>query len=173
MKNRNLLSSDDWATPTYFYDRLNNLYHFNFDPCPFHHDTTEWDGLNISWKRRNFINPPYDLKLKSLFIEKAIEESKKSKLCVCLLPVSTSTKLFHQLIMPNADVIRFVKSRIPFIGINSKGEYINWHLWDRIAPEGVVHKKSAGQHDSMIVIFNGLRKNEKEDSPAIEVSVLQ
>ena len=55
---------------------------------------------------------------------KAIEEAKKGKLCVLLLPVSTSTKLFHDHIKPNAKEIRFVERRIKFIGINSKGEYV-------------------------------------------------
>ena len=155
MKNRKSeFNSDDWATPPFFYERLNKVFNFNFDPCPLQHNVSEWDGLQISWKRRNFINPPYDRDLKPLFIKKAIEESKKSKLCVCLLPVSTSSKLFHEDILPNATEIAFIKGRVPFIGINSKGHYINWHLWDKEPPEGAICKKAAGQHDSMIVLFD-------------------
>ena len=69
---------------------------------------------------------------------KASEESRKGKTCVMLLPVSTSTKLFHDYILPNAKEIRFVKGRIKFKGINTKGEYV-----DNKSP----------MHDSMIVIF--------------------
>jgi hypothetical protein len=50
----------------------------------------------------NFINPPYSRKLKEAFIRKALEESKKGKTCVLLLPVSTSTAIFHDVILPNA-----------------------------------------------------------------------
>ena len=162
MKNRKSeFNSDDWATPPYLYKQLNDRFNFNFDPCPLQHDVSEWDGLQISWKRRNFINPPYDRKLKTAFVEKAIEESKKSKLCVCLLPVSTSTKLFHERILPNATEISFIKGRVQFIGINSKGQYVNWNLWEREAPENdVEHVKASGQHDSMLVIFDG-RMNKK------------
>ena len=70
-----------------------------------------------------------------------------------LLPVSTSTKLFHEVIQPNAKEIRFIKGRLPFIGINTKGEYVNWNQWDRKAPDNAIHVKNSGMHDSMIVIF--------------------
>lgn len=140
MKNRNLKHSDNWATPPYVYDILNKKYNFDFDPCPINHDLNKWDGLKIDWGKSNFINPPYSQKLKEAFIKKAIEESKKNKICVMLLPVSTSTKVFHELILPNASNILFVKKRVRFIGINTKGEKVN---------------NKAPMHDSMIVIFNG------------------
>ena len=135
MKNRNIEHKDDWATPDYVYDPLNEEFDFDYDPCPLH---SEIDTLNLDWGERNFINPPYSRKLKELFIRKAYEESKKGKVCVMLLPVSTSTKIFHEVIYGNTE-IRFVKGRISFIGINTKGE--------------LVGKGSKPMHDSMIVIF--------------------
>lgn len=155
MKNRNLIHSDNWATPPYLYNEWNKEFNFDFDPCPYNEEeiTPDKDGLLIEWSGRNFVNPPYSRELKEAFVKKAIQESKKDKLCIMLLPVSTSTKLFHNVIKLNAKEIRFVEKRIPFIGINTKGEYVNWHLWDRKNPEGVVHVKSSGMHDSMLVIF--------------------
>jgi site-specific DNA-methyltransferase (adenine-specific) len=140
MKNRNLDHSDNWATPKDFYDQLNAEFNFDFDPCPLHlgEITDENNGLIVEWGKSNFVNPPYSQKNKELFVKKAIEESKKGKLCVMLLPVSTSTKLFHDHIQPNAKEIRFVKGRIKFLGINTKGEYVT---------------NKAPMHDSMIVIF--------------------
>lgn len=140
MKNRNLNNNDNWKTPDYFYKELHKEFKFTFDPCPLNHDVTKWNGLTINWKKRNFINPPYSRQLKVSFVLKAIEESKKGKLCVMLLPVSTSTKLFHDHIYPNAKAIRFIKGRIKFEGINTKGELV---------------KNKCGMHDSMIVIFDG------------------
>ena len=154
MKNRNLDHKDDWATPPYFYEELNSRFNFNFDPCPYQHNLEDWNGLEIEWKERNFVNPPYSKTLKEAFVNKALEESKKGKLCVMLLPVSTSTKLFHEVILPNADKIEFIKRRLPFIGINTKGQYVNWHLWDRETPENVKSVKNSGMHDSMVVVFN-------------------
>lgn len=151
MKNRNLKHSDHWATDPTYYAQLNKQYNFDFDPCPYR--CTEFDGLKIEWGQRNFVNPPYSPALKEAFIKKAIKEKMKGKLSVCLLPVSTSTKLFHDIIKPNADEIILLKGRKKFIGINSKGQYVNWHLWDKKAPEGVEHVKNGGQHDSMLVVF--------------------
>lgn len=142
MKNRNLDHSDNWATPKEFYDKLDQEFNFNFDPCPLNLEmiTPSNDGLLIEWGLRNYINPPYSRNLKEKFVIKAIEESKKGKVCVMLLPVSTSTKLFHDHILPNANEIRFVKGRIKFLGINTKGEYVT---------------NKNPMHDSMIVIFKG------------------
>ena len=139
MKDRNLNHKDDWKTPDYIYDELNKEFNFNFDPCPYLHDINDWDGLQIDWKERNYINPPYSRELKESFILKAIQESKKGKLCVMLLPVSTSTKIFHDHILPNKKEIRFLKGRIKFQGINSKGVFV---------------KNKTGMHDSMLVIFD-------------------
>jgi phage N-6-adenine-methyltransferase len=142
MKNRNQNHSDDWATPKNLYDELNTEFNFDFDPCPYQHDLTKWDGLKIDWGKTNFINPPYSRKLKESFILKAIEESKKGKICVMLLPVSTSTAIFHDHILPNKNEIRFIRGRVKFAGINTKGEYVN---------------NNCGMHDSMIVIFDGTK----------------
>ena len=140
MKNRNLNHKDHWATPKEFYDKLNEEFNFDFDPCPLH---SKFDGLLIDWKKRNFINPPYSRKLKESFIRKAFEESKKGKICVMLLPVSTSTKIFHEVIYSNAE-IRFVKGRIAFEGVNTFGKNVG--------------KGSAPMHDSMVVIFKKPKK---------------
>ena len=141
MKNRNLEHSDNWATPKEFYDKLNVEFLFDFDPCPLNTNeiTSDNDGLLIEWGKKNYINPPYNRKLKEAFVIKAINESKKGNICVMLLPVSTSTKLFHNYILPNAKEIRFIKGRIKFIGINTKGELVN---------------NKSPMHDSMIVIFD-------------------
>ena len=137
MKNRNLEHSDHWATPKDFYQNLDDEFDFDFDPCPLHAD---FDGLTIAWGKRNFINPPYSRKLKDAFVKKAIEEAEQGKLCVMLLPVSTSTKLFHDYILPNVKDIRFVRGRIKFEGVNTFGNFT---------------KTKDPMHDSMIVIFGG------------------
>jgi phage N-6-adenine-methyltransferase len=138
MKNRNLKHSDNWETPEDLYQELNNEFGFDFDPCPINHDLSLWDGLKIDWKKSNFVNPPYSRNLKEAFVKKAIEESKKGKVCVVLLPVSTSTKLFHEYILPNKKEIRFIKGRVKFVGYNTFGQRVT---------------NKVGMHDSMIVIF--------------------
>ena len=132
MKNR-LVQHDNWATPKDVYNKLDYEFHFDFDPCPLNYKE---DGLTRKWGKRNFINPPYSRKLKEGFIKRAFEEGKKGNLCVMLLPVSTSTKIFHEIILPNAE-IRFWKGRINFLANGKEND-----------------KYKSGQMDSMIVIFN-------------------
>lgn len=135
MKTRFIQHSDHWSTPPEIYNPLNDEFKFTFDPCPLH---ANFDGLKMEWGRVNFINPPYSRRCKEAFILKAIEESKKGKICVMLLPVSTSTAIFHDYIKPNAKEIRFIRGRIRFHGINTKGKFVT---------------TGSPMHDSMIVVF--------------------
>ena len=135
MKNRNIEHSDNWATPKEFYDALNAEFNFDFDPCPLNAD---FDGLQVEWGGVNFVNPPYSLALKTAFVVRAIEQMRKGRTSVMLLPVSTSTSLFHDYIKPNAHEIRFVRKRIKFLGVNTKGEYVT---------------NKTPMHDSMVVVF--------------------
>lgn len=114
---------DDWETPQEILDMVKNDYfegHNFFDPCPL---KAKFDGLKMSWKKRNFVNPPYNPKLKEAFIIKAFYEMLKGKHVVMLLPVFTSTNIFHSIILPYAN-IRFIYKRIKFKGINSYGKYV-------------------------------------------------
>jgi hypothetical protein len=138
-------NDDNYATPPDFYEQLNKRFNFDFDPCPYNPGEILIDGLKIDWGMRNFVNPPYSRKLKEAFIKKAIQEMKKGKLSVFLIPVSTSTKLFHQYIKPHASEIEFVKGRIKFGKIDNNG---NFYL-----PLNKKGKTQSGTKDSMIVIF--------------------
>jgi len=139
MKNRNLQNGDNWKTPPEFYDKLNNEFNFNFDPCPYSEGDLLFNGLECEWGKSTFCNPPYSQKLKEAFIKKGISEWKKGKRVVFLLPVSTGTKIFHEVILPEKPEIRFIKGRISFHGYNTKGEWT---------------EKNKGMHDSMLVIFD-------------------
>jgi len=121
VKNRNLKHSDNWETPGWLYDELDAEFGFDFDPCPICFDeiTPEKDGLLIAWGKRNFVNPPYSRKLKDAFVKRAVDVANDGNLCVCLLPVSTSTILFHDVIQPNAKDIRFIRGRLIFKGVNT------------------------------------------------------
>lgn len=138
MKQKGQCNSDNWKTPKAFYDKLDSEFHFDFDPCPYSEGEPVFDGLSVPWGRANFVNPPYSRKLKTAFVQKALEESRSGKRVVLLLPVSTSSALFHDVIKPNAKEIRFVRGRIAFEGINTKGELV---------------KNKCGTFDSMVVIF--------------------
>lgn len=103
--------NDNVPTPKALYDELDREFHFDFDPNPANPEgLREFDGLG-RWGRRNFCNPPYSKK--EPWIEKAIREKAKGNLTVMLLPVDTSTRWFHDLILPNAE-IRWIRGRVHF-----------------------------------------------------------
>jgi site-specific DNA-methyltransferase (adenine-specific) len=132
-----LPNSDNWETPEWLYNKLNAEFNFDYDPCPLN---ANFDGLKTEWGKSNFVNPPYNRVDKPKFIQKAFEEWQKGKTVVLLIPSATGTKQFHELILPNAEV-RFLKGRVAFKGINTKGVYST---------------KNKGKHDSMICIFRGV-----------------
>lgn len=141
MKNRKKIH-DDWETPDWLLKEIKEEFGKFFDPCPLN---SKFDGLKIEWKKVNFINPPYDRELKKLFIKKAVEESKKGKTCIMLIPSATEIKSFHKYIWDKNKhktkegiELRFYEGRISFKGYNSKGKYTT---------------KGKGQSGSMLVIF--------------------
>jgi len=100
---------DEWNTPESFYQKLNEEFHFDFDPCP---SNPNFDGLIIDWGKRNFVNPPFSEW--QTWVKKGFEESKKGKLIVFLIAARTDTKAFHEIILPYATEIRFIKGRMKF-----------------------------------------------------------
>ena len=141
-------TNDDWATPDYILEDIKKEFGEFFDPCPLKHDLDKWNGLEIDWKPVNFINPPYNNKDKVAFIEKAYRESLRGNICILLIPSTTELPIFHDLILPNAEV-RFIKGRVKFKGVNSKGIYT---------------EKGTGQSGSMFIIFRpNLSQNNKKE----------
>lgn len=104
--------SDKWMTPTELYQKLNDEFHFNFDPCPIDWVEGNPDGLSIEWGTSTFCNPPYSNVAK--WIKKASEEAAKGKRVVMLINAITDTKAFHDYIYNKAE-IRFIKGRVSFI----------------------------------------------------------
>ena len=81
---------------------LLELFQDFFDPCP---PNPQFNGLDIPWKKRNYVNPPYSDKLP--WIRKAIEEQTKGNMTVMLLPSATGAAWYHDLIIPNAEILHF------------------------------------------------------------------
>ena len=102
----NKSKTDDWKTPSVLYHRYIDAGYY--DPCPYQ---ASFDGLSIEWKDKNFVNPPYS-ELKKWII-KAIEEAKKGKSVVLLIPSRTDTKAFEMLYRFGC-VFRFILGRLRF-----------------------------------------------------------
>lgn len=131
-------NSDEWATPQWLFDELNNEFNFDLDPCasdenhktPIYY-TKNNSGLSQKWGGcRVFCNPPYSQISK--WVEKAFEEGHKpNTLVVLLIPSRTDTKYFHDYILHRAE-IRYIKGRLKF-----------------------GNQKNSAPFPSMIVIFRG------------------
>ena len=126
--NRILFSSlrTDWKTPQQLFDKLDTEFSFDYDPCP---STPQFNGLTEPWGSTSFVNPPYNRAIAN-WLKKALAEHRQGKTVVFLLPARTDTEWFHEIILPNATELRFLKGRLKFSG----------------------HKNSA-PFPSMIVIF--------------------
>lgn len=100
-----------WPTPQSLYGELDKEFRFNFDPCPL--GESEKDGsspLFTSWAgKRVFCNPPY-----GPGIVPFLERAKEADVAVFLLPARTDTRWFHNLVLPHAKEILFVKGRLKF-----------------------------------------------------------
>lgn len=102
----------EWRTPETIYTELDREFHFDFDPCPLGGDTDGRARLLNPWTgRRVFCNPPYGPE-----IPKFLECWKDAEVAVYLIPARTDTKWFHEICLPYAREIRFIKGRLKFGG---------------------------------------------------------
>jgi|TARA_Y100000296_G_C5157648_1_gene250044 site-specific DNA-methyltransferase (adenine-specific) len=114
----------NWETPQDFFDKLDEHYNFDLDPCATPETakcdvyyTEADDGLTQSWgpNRTVFVNPPYGRDIKK-WIQKGYEESRKDKMIVAmLLPARTDTSYWHDYCM-KASEIYFIRGRLKFGG---------------------------------------------------------
>ncbi len=103
-------ATDRWATPRAVYEALHAEFSFDFDPCPL---DGEVDGLAPLWTRwhgrRVFCNPPYGPGIREWLLR-----GREAALAVYLLPARTDTAWFHDLVLPVAAEIRFIRGRLKF-----------------------------------------------------------
>lgn len=116
-------STDLWATPQDFFDRLNAEFNFDVDVCATPDNakcdiyfTKEQDGLVQPWGGLTcWCNPPYGREV-GKWVQKAYISSRdEGSTVVMLLPARTDTKWFHEYIY-NKSEIRFIKGRLKFGG---------------------------------------------------------
>ena len=124
MNTKVMFSSENevWATPQDFYNKLDEEFDFDLDPCAISENakcetffTPEQDGLKQNWGGYYvFCTPPYGRKIKD-WVEKCYQESKKPETqVVMLIPARTDTAYFHDYIYHKAKEIRFVRGRLKF-----------------------------------------------------------
>ena len=102
---------DDWMTPPQIIEELTQEFGVMFDPCPKHWNGL-WDGLEISWKKVTFVNPPYG-NMKA-WVKKCHDEWLMGKTVILLIPPRTCASYFHNWIYQKAE-LRFIRGRLKFI----------------------------------------------------------
>lgn len=115
-------NTDMWATPQDLFDRLNDEFHFNLDPCAVQENakcpkyfTPEIDGLSQDWGGYTvFCNPPYGRVIGNWVRKCYMESMKPHTTVVMLIPARTDTIWFHSYIYKKASDIRFIKGRLRF-----------------------------------------------------------
>ena len=126
--NNSLFSSKDqtWETPQNLFDKLDKVFGFELDVCAVpettkcdKYFTPDIDGLLQDWKGCCWMNPPYGRE-QVKWVTKAYKEVESNfATTVCLIPARPDTKVWQEIIFPNAKAICFIKGRLKFG--NSKG----------------------------------------------------
>lgn len=78
-----------WLTPPDILKKLDDEFHFDFDPCPYPRPEG-FNGLEIAWGNSNYVNPPFvggPGNGPTAWTRKAIAELEKGKSTVMVFPV--------------------------------------------------------------------------------------
>lgn len=122
MQGRDVIFSrdtDNWATPQWLFDELDNEFHFTLDACASSENakcktffSKVQDGLQQDWSGTVWCNPPYGRQI-AKWVEKASDAASKGNTVVMLIPARTDTAWFHDYVYGKAEV-RFVRGRVKF-----------------------------------------------------------
>lgn len=125
----NKSQTEEWETDDILFNKLNMVFDFKVDlACSEQNKkckigiTKEQNSLTVDWNKFKYknlwLNPPYGKQLK-LFVEK-VDRTSYNNNCLCMLiPASTETKSFQDVIFENAKLIIFIKGRLQFL-LNGK-----------------------------------------------------
>ena len=118
----NIPDRDEWETPQELFDKLDQQYKFEFDCCAnennsktfYHTNSFElfYQAVTIAW-----MNPPFS-KAKQMFEHffKIIDKGVAIYRCDNL-----ETKIWQDIIFPNADWVFFPRGRVCYEGMNGSG----------------------------------------------------
>lgn len=113
-------ANNEWLTPRWILDSLGK---FDLDPCapvnrPWniaaHHFTIEDDGLSKKWFGRVWCNPPFDKRLRPLWMNKMSDHNNG----IMLIPAAGETRAFKKYVWGKCSGILILKRRPHFCHID-------------------------------------------------------
>lgn len=118
--------NQSWATPWSFIDWLEDEFSIEFDldaaatsenSKAHHYIDEEMDSFKTDWFGTVWLNPPFGKGGGNIkrFVQRAIEQRNNCNGIYILIPARVDTTMFHELLIPNADVIHLIKGRLNFI----------------------------------------------------------
>lgn len=157
------VNRDEWRTPLWLYERLDEEFHFNLDPaateenalCEWYFDKGQ-DGLTSQWQQSSvFINPPYS-QLKK-WVQKGFEEARDNpsvRQVVMLVPARTDTKAWWDFI--RFGQVRFLPGRLKFQLSTADREIVAAKNLDRIAAgrPTLEPERTSAPFPSAVVVFS-------------------
>lgn len=128
-------------TPKAFYQQINDLFNFDYDPCPIKPD---YDAMKTDWGRMNFVNPPFK-HVEAFLLRAEALKTKAVFLIPCFLKrryLQRSKHIIHSII--------FLRTGLKFDGytrkypnplalvllapgrIDTRREFIPAEFWDHV-----------------------------------------
>lgn len=165
--------AQDAQTPDWLWNLLEKTYgKFDFDPCP---PNPKFNGLEVPWKRLNFVNPPF--KEIKLWLRKAVEEMDKGHATLFLVPFRPDREYFQKYVVPHAAEVRILSQLVQFKGFDKPfpqrmaiylfGKPKRWLLKD-ITPTVPLYtmKNVEKTFESMVKTWSKLRKSKRVTNPS-------
>ena len=121
----------EWKTSAEAYEALNQEFKFDHDPSP----TGGRLGLLEAWGKMNYVNPPYGRGMEA-WLTRAVMEREKGNGSVFNIPARTDTRWFHEIVIPFADEVRFVRGRQRFGGAKHSAPFLSIIVIFRPRKEG-------------------------------------
>ena len=120
-------ATDLWATPSEFFDKLNEEFCFQVDVCATPDNakckkfyTKNDDGLAQDWRGVCWMNPPYGREI-GAWMKKAHESARGGATVVCLVPARTDTRWWHEYAIQHE--VRFIRGRLKFGGAKNSAPF--------------------------------------------------
>lgn len=112
------MKNDEWLTPPEWIEALGGWRSFALDPCApvvrpwptaIHHMTKSRDGLQLAWRGRVWMNPPFGREAAKWLSRLAAHGNG-----IALIPARTETRMFYASVWGVADAVCFVRGRPHF-----------------------------------------------------------